>query len=380
MGVLDVPPLRVLPPDAPVRAPHAPVTEWFAHSYGQGAGVIAASLRASSIVCAELGCTEINRSIRAADTGLGIYRSVFRYSDAVHRARVAAPWREPFRDYGFLSGINDVGNITLTATGYANVVKAIISRLRSCSVFEHGHASVALTGGSWSSGSATSNWEVSGNDWATNSSAAGIVTITVPSWFPGGTIALGVACKSNSSAVLTDGADWSASVDGGAAVTLVTRSGDTFYKASGAYNPRVLRLTGLAAGAHTIVLSITALTGAAIFDYWQVEAPSGSRPIVAVATCPRLPATGYSNFATGLTQTTGDTAVEAQNVAVRAMVTEFDDHVVIAEVDAAFGRTDLPLSAGNYYGLFAADSLHPTAKGYGAMAGAFVTAINGVPR
>lgn len=177
-------------------------------------------------------------------------------------------------------GIND---LAASAIGSADPVIAdrfmapmrlAISRIRCAEIYEQDHVSCIYTG-SWGAHSALTSAN-SGATYRAPSAVNAAVTIHVPENFQGGTIVLGFGAAASQ----TTEPVWSFTVDGNAAGTLNIRPN---YSAVAKNNGYVKRLTGLSAGRHTVVATITTLGagGGSYFDWWGIEAPRP--PVVLVA-------------------------------------------------------------------------------------------------
>ena len=99
------------------------------------------------------------------------------------------------------------------------------------------------------------------------STTGNTATITVPADFPGGEIDLLTLAYGG-------GTEWSTVVDSGGAQVL-DGTGSAYGSNCSRGNLVVQRLTGLAAGTHTIVVTISAIDAGAtaIFGGWMVTAP-----------------------------------------------------------------------------------------------------------
>jgi len=96
--------------------------------------------------------------------------------------------------------------------------------------------------------------------------------IQVPANFQGGTIALGFANAQQTGSVVRAGSLINFTVDGNSAGSLDTRIGAYKFGATVKFNTFCKRLTGLAAGAHviTVTVSTTGVAGT-YFDWWGIE-------------------------------------------------------------------------------------------------------------
>lgn len=151
---------------------------------------------------------------------------------------------------------------TLRANTFKCPLRQAISRCRAAEVYEETHKSCVYTG-AWTPANSTST--CSGTAVTQPTTNTSVVTIHTPENFPGGTIAL--AWESLLSTGFTNPVV-GVTVDGNSAGSI-----DWPVSYSGKYNATVKRLTGLAAGRHTIVCSMTTVgtAGNVFFDGWWIE-------------------------------------------------------------------------------------------------------------
>lgn len=251
--------------------------------------------------------------------GDGGWATVYRYANpGAH----AAPY-EPARDAAvLLYGVNDfyLGTADAAWLPATYALEAVISRLRAAAVFEDTDSSVTYPVGSWSTvaGATEPARAQSGTGVHRTTSSNGKVQIAVPADFPGGTIALGFLCDNSGK-----GAKWDVAVDGGASVSLDARA----MNGNGYWGVRVLRLTGLEDGAHTITATVNTLSTYGYFDCWWIEAEVPPAVIVA-----------------GITYTTGqaDADVDAANARLLAVTDAFADPAVwYVGLSGTIGDADL---------------------------------------
>ena len=158
----------------------------------------------------------------------------------------------------FNYGGNDLQALTSTAATniawYKMALQACVCIARAGGYFPDTDASVAYSSG-WTAVTSDQDY-----GWPTSHTATATtktVTITVPSAFPGGEIDLLTVARGSG------GTKWSTVVDGGGAQVLDGTS-SLFGPATGGHgNLVVQRLTGLAAGTHTIVMTVSALDASA---------------------------------------------------------------------------------------------------------------------
>lgn len=170
-------------------------------------------------------------------------------------------------------GQNDIGRYPIASAlvagardRYFNPLEMIIARFRSAEVYENDHSSCVYSGSGWGAVTAATD-KNSGANHRPVSSTAATVTIHVPDNFPaGGTVVLGfiyTAGTVGNTTVL------SVSIDGGSAITKPIQATH-----AGMVNGVCMRLTGLAAGRHQIVVSVPTFQISTSFDWWGIEAPA----------------------------------------------------------------------------------------------------------
>lgn len=292
--------------------------------------------------------------------------------------RTAAPYIALSPVTCFEYGLNDLAYITATtATNVAwfeMAMRTATCVARAGGIFADTHASVAYGGSGGSHWSANTAETFAGSP--TNHQTSTVndtVTITVPADFPGGEVDL-------LTLTYQGGTAWSTTVDGGTAQVL-TGTGSAFGSNSGRCNGVIQRLTGLTAGTHTIVATVTAIDAGsvALFDSWLIAAPS--LPLVVICTemagSPAFPMVpGGSPAHTPIT--TAD--VNALNVAILALPAEFTDGLVVnADVNAYFGAAAGYGAYGTPGSLYVSDNFHPNAAGHAVMAQCVRDAIRAAP-
>ena len=307
----------------------------------------------------------------AAPGGFNTLLNGLRPQSATATDRTSAPYM-PFADVVALDyGDNDLWAASTSAANSAamvrNTLRAAVCRARAGGLFEDADASVTYTG-TWSAFSTFTTNSSKGNVHG-SSTVGDHFSIAVPADFPGGEVDLGFLFG-NGNAVT-----WSVTVDGGAAQTLnlATLPQPT---ASGKLTHTVMRLTGLAAGAHTIVATISAVSaGGGYFDYWQIAAQI--LPTVVVLNNPHTAIVGgwVTSGLSGYQHSPVTNAdIDGLNTQIAALVAEFDGYVVLADVASAFGSAPAngsPLSP--YY----TDNLHPNDYGHAIIAETVLTALKG---
>jgi hypothetical protein len=213
-------------------------------------------------------------------------------------------------------GINDLifAGSTLPRQYHAIVeaLRACMSRALAATVYEDTDGSVAYSAG-WSTVSVTN--KNSGTGYHKSTTVGATATITVPGGFLGGTVALGFIGPYDDT-----GGTATVTVDGVLYGTVDTTG--LYAQGFGTgnfYTGQVYRVTHLAAGAHTIVITVaTASTDGIWFDYWQTESKT-NQPDLVVANTARLPPGGYASFWASIT----DGQVNTLNALLPGLVAEF---------------------------------------------------------
>lgn len=262
-----------------------------------------------------------------------------------------------------MTGLNDVANSSDAYPGgaqgaaflgaYKQSLRTVISRFRATAIHEESDPTVSYRS-AWKT---TASQAYSGSGYASSTTPGSPITIAVPSAFPGGTVAFGT--------MATDpgGARWTFTVDGqpaGAASTAGTALG-------GEPVGIVERLTGLAAGAHTIVATPAAVAGTpflANFDYWQIEPPNPESVVVLLQYKP-LSYAGYKGVSPHVPT---DADIDALNGQISALASEF----------AAGDARVIPIALGgmDHNADYAwGDGLHPNQAGLDYIASQVVAAI-----
>lgn len=278
------------------------------------------------------------------------------WSDVMQRLPVGernAPFEALWGCVLVMSGLNDAAYLGADRLGttWRQSMRAVISWLRAGSVYDWNSTTVAY-GGSWapvfgpkpdSSGGSGSN--------LTNSNGA-TVTISVPASFPGGTISLGfIAGHSTAGA---DQATVGVQVDSAAEQSVDLRA-LTAAEAVPFAVPIVHRLNGVAAGAHTIVITNRS-SKVLVFDHWMIEAPEPPLIVVPKSHVPSNQSYYPANWPGG---TPSAATVDTINANVDALVSEFGSRVVTFPVadllNGAENQHPGPAQGGT-------DGIHPHAR------------------
>lgn len=263
----------------------------------------------------------------------------------INPRRSAAPQEGGTPPVFFCWGINDVNlwgfdspDLAHFQVALEHAFRTLISRVRCVHVYEQDSATVVLGGAGWTTGIVNTTASSLGT-YARTATNGNTATITVPSWFEGGTVVFGTWTHP------TLNGTWTFTVDGVAAGSINTAE-DRVDNGTAVISPICKRFTGLSAGAHTIVATASNITGALPFDWWGIESRTMHNPVV-LATCPHYPS--YSN------PSGSDEAVDAYNTALDTMVDEFEN-VGIADIGRVMD-TDLGIAASTD------DGLHPGEAG-----------------
>lgn len=296
------------------------------------------------------------------------------FSGIVYTPRNSAPYFPVSPVTVFNWGFNDLGtlnsNITTGITWFQMAQRACICIARAGGWFPDTDGSVAYSSG-WTANTSQQNF-----GWPTNHSATATtktVTITVPADFPGGEICLYSLAKGGASG---GGTKWSTVVDGGGAQVLDGTSSE-WGAANTHTNLVVQRIMGLSAGAHAIVMTVTALdaTATAVFQGWTVTAPSP--PVVVLVNQPVGPGAPYTGSVhTPITSSD----IAAMNAALVSLAAEFTDgNVIVADIATAFASAGGNVASGQPNSLYVSDGLHPNAAGHGLIAQVTRDAIRSAP-
>jgi hypothetical protein len=260
-------------------------------------------------------------------------------------------------------GLNDIDQKPVGGTNSFGVTRAFemwVSRMRAAGpIYEDTDASFAFTG-AWAVLNVTDRNTGTGYHYTTSADAS--YTITTPSTFPGGTVAVRISSQSpgaTAPASPSPGATHTAYVDGIVAGRVVARS-----EAAGTENTSVLRVRNVPAGEQTITVQIDDITGLTAVDGWWWECPVDAGPLVVLAAQPYLPAGGYAAF---LPSVKGDAQIDALNAILRNMVTLFGPRVVVADSHLA------AMNANPTH--FKVDLVHPNTTGCALIGQAIIDAI-----
>lgn len=138
------------------------------------------------------------------------------------------------------------------------------------------------------------------------------------------------------------------------------------------YVPFLIRLTGLSAGRHTVVLTVTSAAGTVYFDWAAgVDNLPATRPFVYVGNTLRMSAAGYAvPISPAMPANGSDAAVALYNAAAQAVCNALSaDGLNVLYVDASASYDP------NTADLNTADGVHPSNQGMAKIAAAFVTVM-----
>lgn len=341
-------------------------------------------------LCSVDKCDLVNRAITGGTLlGDGIqtasYVNVLQFET---RPALAAPYIGRGGTYVTCWGVNDIGDYipssdypaaTINAqvqAAFKHAYRAVISRCRAATVFECGGTDTETNwafGAGFSSGTANTFNSGTGYRFATSTTSA-TATFTIPSDFPGGTIAFGFV---GSAGAFGGTATVGGTFSGSGAANIVTSSLMPSGANHGHYCRRFTNLPSSDAG-KTIVFTVTAVDASGFFivDYAQIEA-STNIPLVVVCNIPRLLNTSaYTSYAGSYWAngsnlgSTGDTDIGNFNTAISQVVAEFDGLVQIADIDSVMNKT-----TANY----GSDGIHPSALATPLLAAKVYNTINAAP-
>jgi acetyltransferase-like isoleucine patch superfamily enzyme len=342
-------------PDPPARPGRLEVS---GHSIAFGGGVSAFENRFTTKLADLLGVQEVNRAVSGAiacwhetgvDVGDGGYANVLQRFE--RPADVEATPPEPAVALTYY-GVNDLGLLGPdNLAPFQHALRTAISRHRSSAVFEEDHESVTASG-VWQARGADGP-DCSGQGVLETREAGTQLAIEVPEPFPGGTVALGFVVSKEAVSRLA------LAVDGIEAAQLDTAgAGEPLGHRTGV----VVRLPGLAPGAHKLTVTVAETTGPVAFDYWQVEPERGPTVLVPLAFKMRDWSHHYSDWP----HQPGDTDVPVLNEAIRQVVDEFGDSVVAVELDPVLDRQER---------LFSWEGVYPNDQGHALIAEALLAAV-----
>jgi hypothetical protein len=265
-------------------------------------------------------------------------------------------------------GINDMGVTGVTTqirTGFIHAMRTALSIWRASVIYENNFQVGTRT--SYGAGFG----EIAPVAYTTNNSvhwcidgtpdADDFFTLTLPADYDGEPIGILLVGAGGAAAGTVT---WS----GTAGVTGTTNTSDVMPSAAATHCPIIKRVTGLtsANAGDTIVGTVTAMDsgGAVMFDCWWLE--SKVPPPVVVCNISKLTATGYTNSYPGWagTESSRDDDVDTWNADLRALVSEFDSMVQIADIDSALAKI-----------WYSSDGLHPDERGAARIADAIRSAM-----
>lgn len=326
-------------------APHITALKLFGHSYVSGTGATKRDYAFGPRLAALLGAREENFGVSGSQWALKFNSAALLMQNVTPPN--AAPYQVGSQVSVICTGLNDLNTQVLIDSNlkhFENTLRASIMRLRakrrheaetdSTWVFSGGANSLQT---SQNSGTGYRRLTANGNTW----------TINVPSDFPGGELQIhGVHFDAW-------GAQSTVTVDGSAYTTWDTRT-TTQYPDVALFHPTLLKITGLSAGAHTIVGTVANINSGNFetIDYWQV--PSTDPGLVVVCNVARVP-----TYPGGGTHTATDADVANINTIIRNVCAEFDSRVIVYDMDSALGKNSA---------LFYSDGTHPNDDGHAQIA------------
>jgi hypothetical protein len=339
----------------------------FGHSVVAGTGASnPATTDFMSLVAGDLGATDYNFGIGGSEAAYpdGWAWTLENYVPGTNAANTP-----PASTYVAYYGLNDLA--ALGGPSYLGPFEqglaSIIARLDSVAVYEDNDRSVSAPS-TWTSYSVSG--ENSGSTVLVPYAHNSPLTITVPSNFQGGTIALGFTAAANS-ANPTGQTVYDVRVDNGTTSTY-TINGPTMVTPEISGNGNVIgtidRISGLTPGAHKITIALASSTGtiSTAFDYWEAEAPfNESRPMI-VPLQYDLPTAGYQDYTTW-GYVPDDASVQVLNSDILSVVSSFPANVQTVQLNLDKNLADL-----------SPDQLHPDDAGYTIIAQQVMAALSTV--
>jgi len=339
------------------------------HSYAFGIGTSDESKRFSRIIAERYRLDHADESVSGtAFAGDSSGASFGKFLQVITRgttgyvvgsgvaATAQAGFATPGGVHSLFYGINDVnslGNTTAALEPVRQAFRTAISRLRAGAILESDTAPFAYSGTGWST-QATANAS-SGANYKMTTVNGDSYTITLPADFPGGTLALGIVALSGVG-------------NGGIHTTTsfgVSRSIAAFSTRTGSATHFVWRLTGLPAGAQSIVVTVSGIVASTSIDYAQWEAPDAQAPLTILHLQPYpVNYSAYGSVAPGPPTNSG---VDALNQIIRDVATEFGSRCLIVDHSNMNGVVAM---------FSATDSLHPSDLGHSTIAANTIAAID----
>ncbi len=272
--------------------------------------------------------------------GAGGHVQVLQYYSPINiRQGAAAGLKAPWSANQGLSvlcwGINDITVYAATSEAgrykslFIEAYRTVLSRLRSAAVFE----SITDTATAYSGGGlGGANWSQvndtkvnSGTGYARTATVGATATITLPSDYPGGKLALGFIGRKGAT-----GGQANITVDGVLVGTINTSNITADAGATFATAIVLTKRLDLTAGAHTVVITTTGIDGNFDYNYYQYEAAEPN-PVI-ICNINRL-----RSYPNGSTQ--GDQLVADWNALINTVITEFGGPIEIANFDNAVNQT-----------------------------------------
>jgi hypothetical protein len=201
----------------------------------------------------------------------------------------------------FYWGINDLASTAVYEWGtrFLHPLRAIVARSRCAWVAEDTHSSVVRGG--------TNQWQASQSFFTGSGSSgtgspnggpgASTLTITVPQDYPGTALDFGFIWAANLGSNVSftvDGSTSGFTVNGVATNSVNLYNGDKRGRGTVKNNTGVARIEGLAAGRHTVVISVTDTAADIYFDWWGIEAVEA--PLAVIVDIDRLPNGTYGYY------------------------------------------------------------------------------------
>jgi lysophospholipase L1-like esterase len=270
-----------------------------------------------------------------------------------------------------LVGYNNARHLGSDAVGlttYEQTLRACVARLAIPHArWKHGaDNSITFSGSDWTSASSTYSGKVNSKYTQTNGATA---TQTLY----GAAIYISYTCRKNLGG--GDGGSFTVTVDGTVYATVDTNSA-ALDDGPPSFWPHVVRIGGLAPGAHTVV--VTAISNGSQFvqieGYATNNGPTSNAPRVYVGTIPVMNTLGYALGSPTYSNAT-DAIIDSYNRVLRRVVTDFSADgllVTLAEVSQAYNPWDGITSQTD-------ENIHPNDLGHSRIAQAFLAAVNNAP-
>lgn len=328
------------------------------HSYGAGSMTSPTVNRTTAKLATMWGATETNIAVSSStlvshsgaagpDATSGGWATIMQSHAPTHvTSQADSPYLSPLQVAVLYHGLNDAALLGMTqfSAAFPHVLRAVIDRFRAGRLDEDSAATVVF-GGTWTVGTATANNSGAGYRFtSTNGSTA---TVSVPADYNGQALTFGMIPTPSTAGLVTV-------TEGATTLATFQHSGIAPTAPARNVGARIRLAAGtLTAGAHTLVLTYTGITGGNVFfDYWQIE--STPPPLVLIPLVNTL--ADYAAHAVGWAGAPlDDTKVATINSAITTVCAEYTDGLVKAVPTDDLLNKSLRL--------FLSDKVHPNAQG-----------------